>query len=168
VDIKKFNNFIDNLNEAFETPVEINWTKSNELDLDGEFYVDQIRYIIECFNWYNDIWSYKFSRIEGDEKVMDLIEDSLRKMRVLSTIREGMKYLIENKNPKGLIINVTDSSRGREYLWGRFAEEVSKNYNYEMSNKKIMGYTSIFLWKDINFNDITIAFNKMLRVFQSQ
>jgi hypothetical protein len=64
-----------------------------------------------------------------------------------------MKYLIENKNPKGLIINVTDSSRGREYLWSRFAEEVSKNYNYEMSNKKIMGYTSIFLWKDINFNE---------------
>lgn len=99
---------------------------------------------------------------------MDLTDDSKRKMRVLSTIREGMRFLIEEKTPDGLIINVTDSSRGREYLWGRFSKEISDNYEYEILTKKVMGYTTFFLWKEIEFEDMNLAFNKMLRVFQNQ
>lgn len=166
--IKKLIEFINELNESYENPVDINWIKNDNNNLDGEFYIDDVKYIIECFDWYKNIWSYKFSKIEGDEKIMDLTDDSKRKMRVLSTIRKGMRFLIEEKTPDGLIINVTDSSRGREYLWGRFSKEISDNYEYEILTKKVMGYTTFFLWKEIEFEDMNLAFNKMLRVFQNQ
>jgi hypothetical protein len=168
MDIKKFNNFIDHINESFESPADIEWKIDGEFDLDGEFYIDDMKYIIECYNWVNNIWTYKFSRIENDDKIMDLVEDSGRKMRVLSTIRSGMRHLIEQKNPNGLIINVIDGSRGRDYLWGRFSKEISEQYNYELSNKMIMGYSTFFLWRDISFHDVNASFNKMIRVFQNQ
>ena len=168
MNIEKFNNFIDYLNESFDNPVEINWIVNNNSDLDGEFYIDDIKYVIECYNWGDNIWTYKFFRIEGDEKTMDLVKDSGRKMRVLSTIRVGMRYLIENKNPNGLIINVTDGSRGRDYLWSRFSKEISIDYNYELLNKYVMGYSTYFLWKDISFEEVNKAFNKMLHAFQNQ
>ena len=79
-----------------------------------------------------------------------------------------MRHLIEQKNPNGLIINVTDGSRGRDYLWGRFSKEISEEYNYELSNKIIMGYSTFFLWRDISFHDVNVSFNKMIRVFQNQ
>ena len=89
-------------------------------------------------------------------------------MRVLSTIREGMKFLIEEKIPNGLIINVTDGSRVREYLWGKFSKEISDKYEYELLTKKVMGYKTFFLWKEIEFEDVNLAFNKILRVFQNK
>ena len=168
MNIEKFNHFIKLINEAFENPVEINWKLDNEKEFDGEFYVDDIKYIIECSEWNNNIWSYKFSRIENGEKIMDIVEDSVRKMRVLSTIRLGMSELIKHKKPSGLIINITDGSRGRDYLWGRFSKEISEKFNYQLTNKQIMGYSTFFLWKDISFDLVNKSFNQMLRVFQNQ
>jgi hypothetical protein len=168
MNIEKFNNFIESINEAFNNPVKIDWVNNSETDLDGEFYIDDIRYLIECCNWGENIWSFKFYRIEDEERIIDLVDDSKRKMRVLSTIRIGMENLIEYKNPSGLIINVTDGSRGRDYLWGRFSKELSNKYQYKFLNKKIIGYSTFFLWRDISFDNMNCAFNKMLRIFQNQ
>lgn len=169
MDIEKFNQFIKILNEAYDNPVNINWIKNSNSEFDGEFYVDDIKYIIECSEWDNNIWSYKFSRIENNEKIMHIAEDPVRKMRVLSTIRVGMVDLVNYKNPSGLIINVTDGSRGRDYLWGRFSKEISEKFNYHLRNQQIMGYSSFFLWKDtITFEMVNKSFNKMLMLFQNQ
>ena len=110
MDIYKFEKFISSLNESYDNPAIINWTEDTDTTFDGEFYVNYVKYIIECSEWGNDIWTYKFSRIDNDEKIMDLVNDSVNKMKVLSTIRKGMSYFIDIKKPAGLIINVIDNS----------------------------------------------------------
>ena len=166
MDINKFDDFIRLINESYNSPVEINWVSNTNVELDGEFYINDTKYLIECGEWDNNIWSYKFYRIEGDEKIIDLVNDSKNKMSVLSTIRDGMRYLIESKEPSALIINVMDGSRGRDNLWRRFSKEISEKYNFSYKNTDIMGTSNFFLYKDINFEDVQKSFNRMLRVFQ--
>lgn len=167
MNVKKFEKFINSLNEVFGNPVKINWLKNSELDLDGEFFLDGIRYTIECYEWGNNIWSYKFSRIEGDEKKMNLVKDNERKMRVLSTIRIGMLDLLNMKKPDGLIINIIDGSRGREFVWRRFSTEISQKFNYELYNQELGGMSTFFLWNEnITFEMVNSSFNRMLKTLQ--
>lgn len=170
MDIEKFNNFIESINEAYDNPVKINWILNTNNEFDGEFYVNNVKYLIECSDWDNNIWSYKFSRIEGDEKIMSLVNDSLNKMTVLATIRIGMIEFIKEKNPSGIIINVIDGSRGRDYMWRRYSMEISETYNYELYNQNIMGRSTFFLYKEdeVSFEDMSKSFNKMLKLFQNQ
>lgn len=169
MDIYKFEKFISSLNESYDNPAIINWTEDTDTTFDGEFYVNGIKYIIECSEWGNDIWTYKFSRIDNDEKIMDLVNDSVNKMKVLSTIRKGMSYFIDIKKPAGLIINVIDNSRGRDYLWDRYSKEISKEYDYNFKKNIIFDKSSFFLWKKdlITFEMMTKSFNRMIRVFQN-
>lgn len=167
MDIEKFKKFIDSMNESFENPVKINWIKNSNFEFDGEFYVDNIKYIIECSEWGNNVWSYKFSRIEGNEKKMNLVNDNKRKMRVLSTIRSGMLDLLNVKRPDGLIINIIDGSRGRDFVWKRFSLEISQKFNYEFYNQELAGMSTFFLWnKNTKFEIVNSSFNKMLKLFQ--
>ena len=169
MDIKKFDNFILLLKESYDNPVDINWIENNNSIYDGEFYVNGIKYTIECSEWDNNIWTYKFYRVEEDEKIIDLVNDSVNKMSVLSTIRKGMINLIEEKKPYGIIINIIDDSRGRDYLWERYSKEISKEYDYHFKKNIIFDKSSFFLWKDeiISFDMMNASFNKMIRVFQN-
>ena len=159
MDINKFDKFIKLMNESYDSPVDINWINNSNTELDGEFLINDIRYLIECTEWDNNIWSYKFSRIDNDEKIMDLVNDNKNKMYVLATIREGMRYLIENKEPNALIINVMDGSKGRDNLWRRFSLEISEKYNYNYKNTEVMGTSNFFLYKNIDFEDVQKSFD---------
>lgn len=160
-EIKYFNEFWKSFVEAFNSPSKINWLINTDKNISGEFYVDENRYEIYCDEWSDNIWSYKFSYGKSSE----LINKEENKFKTLSTIREGMRFLLEEKNPNGIIINIMDQSRGREYVWERFSSEISKEYKFELIKTELLGVKVIMLWRGITFDKMNRAFSEMSRNF---
>jgi hypothetical protein len=164
-EIKYFNAFWKPYIEAFNSPSKINWSINNHDKLLGHFYVNNDRYEIICDEWCDNIWSYKFYYDDNGIQNSELINKDENKFKTLSTIRDGMKFLLDDKNPNGIIINIMDQSIGREYVWERFSKEISKEYNYEYRKMDILDIKVLMLWKDITFDKMNNAFSLMSRNF---
>ena len=163
-EIKYFNEFWKPCVEAFNSPASINWTNNSSNNLSGEFHIDNDKYEINCDEWDDNIWTYKFNYNDG-EKTSELINKNENKFKTLSTIREGMKFLIDVKKPNGIIITIMDNSRGREFVWDRFSKEISDEYKFEYRKMEILGVKVLMLWKDITFDKINLAFSKISNNF---
>ena len=152
--IKDYNNFISNIFESYDNPVDIDWEEF-ENKLIGYFIVNNVKYKIECICRDNNIWTYKFLKFdeESNSYIMELSEtDPISKMCVLGTIRKGVDYLIVNKNQNGLIYAALDDSNGRKKLYTRFSNEIVKKYGYSFKSNK-QGDKEIFLlYKDVNLD----------------
>lgn len=160
--IKSMDDYFNKLNELYNTPVEINWIIDNSEILNGEFIVNDVNYLIECSEYGNNVWTYKFSRFDNNVKRTDIVNDPANKMSALSTIRNGMCYLIESKKPNGLIINVTEYSRLK--LYQKYSNEICDKYDYVChTSESPLGY-SIFIWRDnlIDFDVMNNSFNNLL------
>lgn len=164
-EIKYFNDFWKPCVEAFNTPSKITWIVNNINNLYGEFYINDDRYEINCDKWSDDIWSYKFYYDENGSKTSDLINKDKNKFKTLSTIREGMIFLLDNKKPKGIIINIMDQSTGREYVWERFSKELSYKYKFDYQKMELLGVKVLMLWRNITFDKMNNAFTLMSRNF---
>lgn len=174
-EIKYFNDFWKPCVEAFNSPSKIAWLVNYANNLYGEFYINDDRYEINCDEWGDDIWSYKFYYDDNGSKTSELIDKDENKFKTLSTIREGMIFLLDNKKPNGIIINIMDQSTfaservrgttGREYVWDRFSREISKKYNFEYQKMELLGVKVLMLWRNITFDKMNNAFTLMSRNF---
>jgi hypothetical protein len=164
-EIKYFNDFWKPCVEAFESPSKITWIVNNTNNLYGEFYINTDRYEINCDEWGDDIWTYKFYYDENGSKTSELLNKDENKFKTLSTIREGMIFLLDNKKTNGIIINIMDQSTGREYVWERFSKEVSKKYKFDYVKTELLGVKVLMLWRNITFDKMNNAFTLMSRNF---
>ena len=162
--IKKLEEYFDKLEESFNSDVEIKWVeKSNKLV--GLFSVDEKIYQIDCIDRENNIWTYKFYLYDTKTNVMSprLTNFNTGKMSVLSTIRKGMCYLIENKNPESIIFGALDESEGRKKIYWSFSNELEKKYNYKLSTNVKNGNQAFILYKeDIDKDILMNTFEKIV------
>lgn len=162
--IDKFQNFLDSLVESYNTPVEIKWIERGNLI--GLFCVDDKVYQINCVDRGNDIWTYKFylyDNASGD-LLTNLTNFKTGKMSVLSTIRNGMKYLVKNKSPKCLIFGALDKSEGRKKLYYAFSEELEKEFGYKLNTAKFSNKQIFVLFKpDIDKNLIEVVIKDLIQ-----
>ena len=108
-----FDKSLNDLFESFNTPSEIKWIDKND-KLIGLFIVNDKVYQISCDHKNNDIWTYKFYLYDKDKNQLDVKLTNFNSgyMSVLSTVKLGMEYLIDNKNIKSIIFGATDKSKG--------------------------------------------------------
>lgn len=162
--IKKLDDYFNKLKESYDSDVEIRWIeRSNKLI--GLFSVDEKVYQIDCINRDNNIWTYKFYLYDQNTNVMNpgLTNFNTGKMSVLSTVRKGMKYLIENKDPDALIFGALDESEGRKKLYWRFSKEIEKEYSYKLYTSVENGNQSFILFKEnINLDILMNTFKKIV------
>jgi hypothetical protein len=162
--IKKLNEYFDKLKESFNSDVEINWAKKFN-KLIGLFSVDEKVYQIDCVDRGNNIWTYKFYLYDNKTNVMspELTDFNTGKMSVLSTVRKGMIYLIENENPDALIFGALDDSEGRKKLYWRFSKEIEKEHDYKLYTNVEKGNQSFILFKEnINLDILMDTFEKIV------
>ena len=146
--IKKINEYFKMLSEAFDNPVEIRWVNKDN-NLIGLFIVNDNVYQINCNNIGDNFWTYKFFFYDKLKNVMDpnLTGFDKDKYRVLPTIKNGLIYLIENKNIDCLIYGALDDSLSRKKLYNDISNEISTKYNFEYITQGIgeMGKKQIYI-----------------------
>jgi len=159
--LKTFSNdiidFVKEMNESFDSQIkDINWTVNDSDYLEGEFNVDILKYKIYISKYGNDIWTFKFSVINNDGfETQELVNNRENKMIVLNTIKSSMNYFIKMKNPNGIILSIVDGSRGRKNLYTIFANELCKQYNFNVRTIEIARNENIIISNNIiTDNDI--------------
>jgi hypothetical protein len=162
--IKRLEEYFDKLEESFNSDVEIKWIEKYQKMI-GLFSVDEKVYQIDCVDRGNDIWTYKFYLYDPNMNkfLPDLTDFKTGKMSVLSTVRKGMCYLIESKNPKALIFGALDESEGRKKLYYRFSQEIVKRYGYKLSTHVKNGNQAFLLFKEeINKDILMETFSRIV------
>lgn len=162
--IDKFDNFMKGLFESYENPVNIKWVDKPD-ELIGLFQVDKNIYQIYCKQHDNSIWTYKFMVYDKISKTFSLQLNTTNpksKMTILGTIRNGMDYLISNKNTNAIIFSALDKSSGRKKLYTRFSEEIVEKYKYNFKTS-LQGDKQVFiLYKDIKIESVIDVIGKIM------
>jgi len=158
-----FEKFFNSLSESYNSDVDIKWIDRND-NLIGLFSINNIVYQINCINKGNDIWTYKFYLYDSNLKELspDITNFNTGKMSILSTIRKGMLYLIDNKTPKCLIFGSLDKSEGRKKLYSRYSNEIKELYGYELHTSQIDNKKVFVLVKDIEFYKVEKIVNELI------
>jgi hypothetical protein len=129
-----FDKFINDIHESYNSPVvDIRWIDKDGLV--GLFIVSNIIYKIQCNPHKNNIWTFKFMRHDiatGSYSLNLTKTNPIDKMSILGTVRKGMRYLIDEKKPSGLIFSTLDDSPGRKKLYTSYSNEIVKEYNYSL------------------------------------
>jgi len=146
--IKKLDDFFQSVSEAFDNPLEIKWIDKKS-ELIGLFTINNNIYQINCLDKGNYIWKYDFYYLTDDKSFSpDLTGFESDKFRVLPTVRDGMKYLIDNKKVNAIVFGAADDSKGRKKLYESFCIKFSKENDY-LFYTKISNNNQIFiLYKD--------------------
>lgn len=160
---KDFEKSLDYLLESYNTPVDIKWIDNNN-QLIGLFMINDKIYQITCADKGEDIWTYKFYLYENNELSPNLTNYKRGSLSVLSTVRDGMKYLLNNKQPKGLVFGALDKSEGRKKLYLTYSNEISNLYNYEFITKNQDNKQLYILFK--NDIDREILFKKIQEIIE--
>lgn len=158
-----FQKFLDSIVESYNSDVDIKWIK-NEKKLIGLFRVNNKVYQISCIDRGNGIWTYKFYLYNSDnnELTPELTNFNSGKMSILSTIRKGMIYLIENESPKCLIYGALDNSEARKKLYLDYSRELEKKYDFKL-NMASFGNKKVFiLYKDIESNKVECVISELI------
>jgi hypothetical protein len=161
-DIKKFEEYCSYLYEAFNSPLDIRWD-SNEESLIGFFSIGLDYYKISCLRQDFNIWTYKFFILDkdGEEFSQTSKGDSNNKMKVLSTIRFGMEYLINLKDPNGIIFMASGESESRKKIYFSFGEELEKKFNYKFISNRKGDYQIYILYKNIDLESVMGEIDKI-------
>lgn len=162
MNIDKFSEFF----ESYNTPVGIKWIDKN-YKLIGLFMVNNKVYQITCTNNDYNIWTYKFHFYDNEKSEFspELTNFNTGKLSILSTIRVGMEYLINNKNPNGIIFGALDSSDSRKKLYWTYSTEIKDKYNYERLTQSIDNKQIFILYKEI---DKEILFDKIKEIIENE
>jgi len=161
-DIQKFEEYCSSLYEAFDSPLNINW-EMNEKSLSGFFSIGPDYYKISCLKYNSNILTYKFFILDKnkDEFSQTSKGDANNKLKVLSTIRSGMEYLINLENPNSLIFMASDDSEARKKIYFSFAEELEKKFKYKLISNKKSNYQIYILYKNINLDLVLDEIDKI-------
>lgn len=161
-DIQKFEEYFSSVYEAFNSPLNIVW-EGGEKSLIGFFSIGSDYYKISCLEYDFNIWAYKFFILDKNKNKFSQTSkgDANNKLKVLSTIRTGMEYLINLKNPNSLIFMATDDSESRKKIYFSFAEELEKKFNYRILSNKKGNYQIYILYKNI---DLDLVLNEIDKI----
>jgi hypothetical protein len=160
--VEKFEKYLSSLYEAFNSPLDISWVEG-EKSLNGFFSIGSDYYKISCIEYDFNIWVYKFYILDKKEVEFSQTSkgDSNNKMRVLSTIRSGMEYLINYKNPNSLIFMASDDSESRKKIYFSFSEELENKFKYEFITNRKGNYQIYILYKNIDLDLILQQIDKI-------
>lgn len=161
-DIQKFEEYFSSVYEAFNSPLNIVW-EGGEKSLIGFFSIDNDYYKISCLEYDFNIWTYKFFILDKNKNEFSQTSkgDANNKLKILSTIRTGMEYLINLKNPNSLIFMAADDSESRKKIYFSFAEELEKKFNYKILSNKKGNYQIYILYKNIDLDLVLDEIDKI-------
>lgn len=161
-DIQKFQKFLDSLVESYNSPVDITWIEKENLI--GLFCVNDKVYQINCIDRGDDIWTYKFYLYDVNTKELlpELTNFNVGKMAILSTVRKGMVYLVENKSPRCLIYAALDDSEARKKLYLDFSRELEREYGYTLNTASFGNKKVFVLYKNIEPEKIEYVMKQLV------
>jgi hypothetical protein len=147
--IKRFNDYFNKLEEALNTPSEIDWSKENN-NLIGFFDINDIKYKIECLKQIGNNYAYLFSfyDTELNDWSFRLTNKGLDSFKVLSTIKEGLNYVFKNLNPNSVIFSAIDNSDSRKRIYLTFCETFCKENSLLFLDKGTNDRKIYLLYKD--------------------
>ena len=96
--IKSFEELFKNINESLESPIEVNWIKTNTHWV-GSFNTDKNNYRIVISNEMNDIWKFKYFLKSNSGLSVKMTELNYDVWKVLSTIYKSVYDFIDEVNP---------------------------------------------------------------------
>jgi hypothetical protein len=164
--IKKVDDFFNEVNEAFNNPLEIKWVDKGSLI--GLFTVNDNVYKINCQDYGNNIWKYNFYLYNEKDNTFGIKPNNNEKdkYRVLPTVKSGMEYLISNKIVEAIIFGALDSSRGRKKLYESFCEDFSKKHDFSFYTKINEDKQLFILYKDSI--DREVMFSKLKEMIKDE
>ncbi len=143
MDIRKidfFKDFIKNVDEAFNTHVEVEWEKIDSI-LKGKFFVNDTEYKIISEIIIHDFMSFKFKAFINNEFTMNLTNRGSDKLQVIPTIRKSLEFILDDVSPNGVVFGATDESNGRKMIYDRFCTnwiENNKGWDFKSFQKENM------------------------------
>lgn len=132
--IKSFEELFKNINESLESPIEVNWIKTNTHWV-GSFNTDKNNYRIVISNEMNDIWKFKYFLKSNSGLSVKMTELNYDVWKVLSTIYKSVYDFIDEVNPNGIIFGADNDSSTRVKFYSTFSDKCSKKYNYKKYEK---------------------------------
>jgi hypothetical protein len=130
--ILKFNHFI---NETFESPVPIKWSVGED-KMKGKFKIGYEDYVItaKINPKLKDLnsWYYKFYWNDGGDIIYSLTGIGKDKFRVMATVINGFKDLIEYKKPDSIIFHANLSEDSRVKFYNKLMEKATQQYGYSL------------------------------------
>jgi hypothetical protein len=161
-DIQKFEEYCSSMYEAFNSPLSISW-EMDENSLTGFFSIGDDYYKISCLEYDFNIWTYKFFILDKNKNEFSQTSkgDPNNKLKVLSTIRFGMEYLINSENPNSLIFMAADDSESRKKIYFSFVEELEKKFNYKLISNRKWNYQIYILYKNVELDIVLNQIDKM-------
>ena len=133
--IKKMDDYLNMIAESLNNPLEIKWV-GNPDNLIGLFNVDNRIFKINCVEKGNNIWKFDFYFLKNNIFSPELTGHGKDRFRILPTVKDGMYYLHQIKNPNAIIYGAVDDSKGRKKIYENFSRDFAKE-------KKYMFYTKI-------------------------
>lgn len=120
-------------------------------------------YKISCLEYDFNIWIYKFFILDKNKSEFSQTSkgDPNNKLKVLSTIRTGMEYLINLRNPNSLIFMAADDLESRKKIYFSFAEELEKKFNYKLISNRKGNYQIYILYKNVELDIVMNQIDKM-------
>jgi hypothetical protein len=133
--IKRIDDFLNLVSEAFDNPLDIKWINKGNI-LRGLFSVNDHIYQIVCEDKGNNIWKYDFYFYEENKKFSpELTGFEKDKFRVLPTIKSGIQYLYDNRNINAIIFGSSDNSKGRKKIYESFCKLFCDQNNLDFYTK---------------------------------
>lgn len=166
--IKKLDEFFDLLNETFEKSLEIKWINQGN-DLIGLFSTNENAYQINCIDKGDNIWRYDFYHVTKSTNFTfspNLLVSVKDRFNILSTVKEGLYYLINNKEVDAIVFGATDRSRGRKKLYERFCKDFSIKTGYKFYTR-VQNDNQLFLLFKENI-DLEILTNKVISIIDEE
>lgn len=132
----KYNQEYQSILETLDKPSIINWTIDSH-SMRGKFYVNREKYVIlsktnpKC----EDInsWNFKFYWNDGGDIIYSLSNLGAGKFKVMATIVEGFKNLMEIKKPDSIIFSANLEEDSRVKLYNRLMEEAISTWGFKLN-----------------------------------
>ena len=162
--MKSWEDFCVEMNEGLDNPVDIKWVDKGS-ELGGFFIVNEKVYSIICKNRGDNIWTYKFYRYDDKLLTPELSKNFDNNVfRVLPTVESGLYYLINLKNPSGIIYGALDKSEGRKKLYHSTSEKISEEFGFIYNTNRNNDKQIYILYKPTI--DKEVIFNKVKEIIE--
>jgi len=168
--IKKFDDYLNKLDEALNSNININWIETNTT-LIGEFEVNDSKYEIECKKQISNNWTFSFFYLDDNgDYISSMKNDGINMYKVLSAIKTGFYYLYDAKSPNSIIFSAIDDSNTRKRLYTSFCETFCKEKKMKFLNKGNSKYIIYVLFNDsLNQNEkdnILYSLQKIIELYK--
>jgi hypothetical protein len=160
--INRFNDYFDKIEEALNSPVNINWTEVED-DLIGLFEVDDNKFKIECLKQIGNNYTYSFSIFRDGKWSYQLANLDRGGFIVLATIMIGLEYLYNKRTPNSIMFSAVDNNDTRKRLYEKHCHTFCEKHNLKLSNRGDDEKSKVLF---LMFNDI-ISQDEKEEIFQS-